>query len=229
MEEHDPDRPIADELGPLPAGRHGFTPEEVAHNQRERLLAAVVEVVDEHGYSAVTVTRITEAASVSRRVFYENFDDKQACFVAAFEIVVEHLREIILAAARLEPDWPHRIIAGLRVLLDFLDAEPLLARLLLVDSLAAGAEVAARFRAALISFVPYLRTGREERPKAAQLPASTEDSLLGAVASLLGRAVAGRAPLDVPRLTNELAEFILTPYVGAKRAAALAEQARTLP
>jgi AcrR family transcriptional regulator len=219
---------MGDDLGPLPAGRHGYSPEEVAHNQRERLLAAVPHVVDEHGYNAATVTRITEAASVSRRVFYENFADKEAAFLAAFEIVVEHLRELMLAAAEDEPDWPHRVLSGLRALLEFLASEPLLARLVLVESVAAGAEVASHFRTAVISFAPYLRAGRDLRPKAAELPASTEDSLLGAVASLLSRAVAGSAALDVPRLNSELAEFVLTPYIGARRAAAIAAEARNI-
>jgi AcrR family transcriptional regulator len=224
-EEHDSQGPLGDELGPLPAGRHGYTPEEVAHNQRERLLAAVAQVVDERGYNAVTVTQITEAASVSRRVFYENFADKQACFLAAFEVLVEHLRETMLAAAEPEPDWPHQLIAALRALLEFLAAEPLLARLLLVESVSAGSDVAASFRSGVISFAPYLRAGRAQRSKAKQLPASTEDSLLGAVASLLSRTIAAAQPLDVPRLTGELAEFLLAPYVGAKQAAALAEAA----
>ena len=224
-EEPESGTPIGDELGPLPAGRHGYTPEEVAHNQRERLLAAVAQVVDERGYSAVTVTHITEAASVSRRVFYDNFADKQACFIAAFEIVVEHLREIMIEAVRDEPDWPQQILAALRALLDFLADEPLPARLVLVDPVTADAEVADRFRAALTSFAPYLRAGRAQRPNAPELPDSTEDSLLGALASLLSRALATRRPLDVPRLTSELAEFVLTPYIGATEAGRLAREA----
>jgi AcrR family transcriptional regulator len=220
---------LGGELGPLPAGRHGYTPEEVAHNQRERLLAAVVEVVDERGYNAVTVTQITETASVSRRVFYDNFADKEACFLAAFETVLEHLREILLAAAEPEPDWPRQVVAALRRLLEFLAAEPDLARFLLVETLTAGAGGASRFREAVHSFALCLRAGRDQRPKAAQLPDSTEDSLLGAVASLLSRTVAAREVIDVPRLTSELAEFLLAPYVGAKRAATLAAAARSAP
>jgi hypothetical protein len=131
----------------------------------------------------------------------------------------------MLAAAEPQPDWPHKVIAALRALLDFLAAEPLLARLALVEPVSAGAELAEHFRAAVIGFAPYLHAGRGERPKAAALPASTEDSLLGALVSILSRWVAARRPLEVPRLTSELGEFLLTPYVGAKRAAALAEEA----
>ena len=214
-----------DELGPLPAGRHGYSSEQVAHNQRERLIAAFVKVVDEHGYNAVTVTHITTTASVSRRVFYENFEGKEACFLAAFEIVVSQLREVMTTAAAAEPDWPHAVIAALDALLGFLAAEPELARLTLLASLAAGPTVAEHFREAILSFVPYLRLGRAERQSPRELPASTEDSLLGALASLLSRSVGAGEAADLQELLPDLAEFLLTPYLGPEEAERLARPA----
>jgi len=209
-----------DELGPLPAGRHGYSSEQVAHNQRERLIAALVQVVDEHGYNDITTT-----ASVSRRVFYENFEGKEACFLAAFEIVVSQLREVMTTAAAAEPDWPHAVIAALDALLGFLAAEPELARLSLIASLAAGPTVAEHFREAILSFVPYLRLGRAERQSPRELPASTEDSLLGALASLLGRSVGADETADLQKLLPDLAEFLLTPYLGPEEAERLARPA----
>src|SRR3954469_22315863 len=100
------------ELGPLPAGRHGFSREQVAHNQRERLIAGLATAVAEHGYQAVTITHITKLAKVSRRVFYANFEGKEDCFLTAFEVVVGHIRE--LAGEAVEPisDWPRQSIAA---------------------------------------------------------------------------------------------------------------------
>src|SRR5882672_7583427 len=96
----------AEELGPLPAGRHGFSREQVAHHQRERLIAALATAVAAKGYAAVTLADITREAKVSRRVFYENFAGKEECFLAAFEVVIEHLRELVAAAVGAERDWP---------------------------------------------------------------------------------------------------------------------------
>src|SRR6187402_2033678 len=105
---------MADEetLGPLPAGRHGFSREQVAHNQRERLIAGLATAVAEKGFSAVTITDITKHARVSRRVFYANFEGKDECFLAAFGVVVEHVRELASEAAAAVPgEWPEKAVA----------------------------------------------------------------------------------------------------------------------
>ena len=166
----------AEELGPLPAGRHGYSREQVAHHQRERLIAGLAAAVAEKGYAAVTLSDIVRHAKVSRRVFYANFESKEQCFLAAFEVVVDHLRELVAEAAAPEPDWPHRAIAATRAALAFLAAEPDLARLCLVESRSAGPAVTARFAAAVGELAPALRQGRAERPEGERLPASTEDS-----------------------------------------------------
>ena len=59
----------------LPPGRHGLSRVFVAENQRERLLNGVVEAVPEKGYNATTITSLTAAAKISRRTFYEYFED----------------------------------------------------------------------------------------------------------------------------------------------------------
>ena len=136
-----------DELGPLPAGRHGFSREQVAHHQRERLIAGLASAVAAKGYAAVTLADVTAEARVSRRVFYEHFESKEECFLAAFEAVVAHLRELAAEAAAPEQSWPRQALAALRAALAFLAAEPGLARLCLVEAPGAGLAVAERFGA----------------------------------------------------------------------------------
>lgn len=216
----------AEELGPLPAGRHGFSREQVAHNQRERLIAGLATAVAEHGYNAVTITHITKAAKVSRRVFYENFEGKEECFIAAFDVVVDHVRELATEAAAGEDDWAHGAIAAARAVLSFFAAEPELARLCLVEATGAGPVVAERFRAAVDSAEPYLRAGRSERGKDERpLPDTTEESLLGALASLASRKVIAGEADRLTDLLPDFAEFILTPYLGASEAAKLSRSA----
>lgn len=213
-----------EELGPLPAGRHGLSREQVAHSQRERLIAALADVVVEHGYSAVTITHIIKAASVSRRAFYEHFDSKEDCFLAAFEIVVDHIHLLVSEAVEPIPDWPHQTIVALGTTLDFLASEPKLAHLCLVDSMAAGPVVAERFRAAVQTFIPILEPGRVERSSARALPESTEDSLVGAVVSLVSRSIATGGAERLGELLPDLAEFVLTPYLGPEEAWRLAHE-----
>jgi AcrR family transcriptional regulator len=208
-----------EELGPLPAGRHGFTREQVAHNQRERLIAGLASSVAEKGYRATTITDITQQARVSRRVFYANFEGKEECFLAAFEVVVEHIRELAMEAASPGDRWPERAVAAARIVLAFFAEEPDLARLCLVESQAAGPVVAARFHETVAEAVPYLEQGRGERPGAEDLPPTTEDSTLGALVLLAGRKVAAGEAAQLEDVFPDFVEFILAPYIGAEEAA----------
>jgi AcrR family transcriptional regulator len=214
-----------EELGPLPAGRHGFSREQVAHSQRERLIAGLAAAVAEHGYNAVTIAHITKAAAVSRRVFYENFDGKEECFLAAFDVVVDHVRELVAEAVDSAPDWPHQAIAAARSALAFLASEPDLARLCLVESQSAGPAVAVRFRDALRALVPPLERGRAERSGERPLPATTEESTIGALVSLAARKVTAGEAEKLGELLPDFTEFILSPYLGPDEAERLAASA----
>jgi AcrR family transcriptional regulator len=212
----------SEELGPLPAGRHGFSREQVEHNQRERLIAGLAAAVAEKGYRAVTISDVTKEARVSRRVFYANFESKEDCFLAAFEVVVGHLRELVEEAIESVEEWPHRAIAGARAVLAFFAAEPDLARLCLVESQAAGPAVSARFHEAVHEVVPYLEQGRAQRAGERELPATTEESTIGALVMLASRKVAAGEAGLLEDLLPDFTEFILAPYLGAAEAARLA-------
>lgn len=213
------------ELARLPAGRHGLPREFVVHNQRERLIAGLAEAVAEHGFAGTTITHITKHASVSRRTFYEHFESKEECFLAAYDIVLEQIRKQVVEAAEAEQDWPSRIRAGIAAILGFLAGEPDFARLGLVESFAAGPEIAQRHRQAIDSFIPLLRLGRkgleEEgllQPEAAELPDSTEEAVVGGMALLVARRVVAGQTETLEQLLPDLVLFCLTPYVGAAQA-----------
>ncbi|HEX3174393.1 MAG TPA: TetR/AcrR family transcriptional regulator [Solirubrobacterales bacterium] len=216
----------AEELGPLPAGRHGYSREQVAHHQRERLIAGLASAVAVKGYGAVVLADITREAKVSRRVFYENFGGKEQCFLAAFEVVVDHLRELIEEAVAPIPDWPHQAIAATRATLAFFATEPDLARLCLVESRGAGPAVTASFNEAAAEIVPALRRGRAERSAGERpLPDSTEETTIGSVISLAYRKVVAGEAKQLEQLLPDCAEFVLAPYLGSAEAARLARAA----
>lgn len=216
----------AEELGPLPAGRHGYSREQVAHHQRERLIAGLASAVAAKGYAAVTLADITREAKVSRRVFYENFASREECFLAAFEVVVEHLRELVAAAVAPLEEWPAQAIAATRAVLEFLASEPDLARLCLVESRGPGAAVTARFDEAIGEIAAPLQLGRNERPAGERpLPDSTEDSVIGSLVSLVQRKVAAGEAERLADLLPDCAEFVLAPYLGAAEASRLSREA----
>jgi len=213
------------ELARLPPGRHGLPREFVTHNQRERLIAGIAEAIAEHGYSGTTIAHITRAAAVSRRTFYEHFSSKDECFVAAYDTVMKELRERVSAAFEETEDWPHAIKAGIDAMLQFLAAEPNLARLCMVEALVAGPAVVERYDAAIQSFVPYFQEGREGRsPEVlARLSPTTEEALVGGMVSLISRRIIAGKTEELEDLLPDLVEFTLTPYLGSAGAAEIAK------
>lgn len=212
------------ELSRLPPGRHGLPRDFVVHNQRERLIAGLAEAVAERGYGGTTIADVTRHAAVSRRTFYEHFDGKDECFVAAFDTVTEQLRERVDEAFEAEDDWPAAIAAAIAAMLAFLAAEPNLARLAIVEALVAGPVVLERYDAAAQTFLPYLRAGREGRPKAvlARLSDSTEEALVGGMVSLISRRIVAGQTDELEALLPDLVEFTVAPYLGNDEAARLA-------
>jgi AcrR family transcriptional regulator len=207
-----------DELGPLPGGHHGLSRDQILESQRERLLAAIVQEVAAKGYRATTITEVVKLASVSTRDFYEHFDGKEACFLAAFEAVRDHLEGIIRAAVASEADWANQVVAALRAALEFFAAEPDLARLCLVEPVSATPAIAIRFREVVLAYVPALARGRAGAEDGDLLPPSTEDSLLGGCISLATQPVLAGKAEKLPELLPSMVEFTLSPYLGAERA-----------
>jgi AcrR family transcriptional regulator len=202
----------------LPRGRHGLPREFVAQNQRERLLAALSQLLAERGYEATTVSMIGKRAAVSKSDFYKQFKSKDACFVAAYDNAVEQIREPVLAACGAADTWPGGVVAALRALLDELAGDPARTSLVLVEGLRAGRGIYDRYQAALESFVVQLRDGAPTPPSGGRSPEATDEAVVGGVAALLSRRVIAGEIERLPELLPEIAEFALTPYVGAAEA-----------
>ena len=203
----------------LPAGRHGLPREFIVQNQRERIITALVDTVAERGYNATTVAHITKAASVSRRTFYEHFADKEACFLAAYEMVAGHIRESMQVAAEAFEEWPQQVRAALATMLRFLAGEPELARVCMIEPIAAGGEIAARHRESMQGFVEILKAGRPQHSGERPLPEATEATLVGGIVSLIVREINGGRTEQLEGLLPDLVELTLAPYLGADEAA----------
>jgi AcrR family transcriptional regulator len=204
----------------LPRGRHGLSPEFVARNQRERLIAGLTEVLYEVGYQKTTVSLIGRRASVSKSDFYKHFESKDDCFLAAYEAAIERIREQVLAAcSRHEKgQWPPRIRDGIGSLLTTLAADPALASISLVEGLRAGRGVYDRYQAAVESFVVYLLEDAPAAPGGGEVPEATGEAVVGGIASLLGRRVLAGETEQIDRLLPEVLEFALAPYLGIAEA-----------
>jgi AcrR family transcriptional regulator len=204
----------------LPPGRHGLPREFVAENQRERLLNGVVDAIAEHGYNATTIGAIAETAKVSRRTFYEYFRDKEGCFLAAYEMIDTHVRGAMLTAAEPPAPWPECVRASLAALLEVLSRDLAVARFYLTEPLAAGGEIAARYREALQLLAETIRP----EGSAAGTDVEVRDQvLMGGVATLIARRLKAGEASRLPELLPDLTELALAPYLGREEARRFAQ------
>jgi AcrR family transcriptional regulator len=212
----------------------------VVEFQRARLLAAMTEVAAERGVANVTVADVVERAGVSRRTFYELFEDREACFLAALDDGLARVSRVVFDAYDPEAKWAERLRSALTALLVFLDTEPGVGRLLVVESLGAGPAALERRSRLLAHVVAAVDEGRREARAGAGVTPLTAEGAVGAVLSVTHARLLAQSPagVDGPRtmegapgslvdLVNPLMSMLVLPYLGS--AAARRELQRPAP
>ncbi len=202
----------------LPRGRHRISREDVAESQRRRLLSGVTKALVEEGFARLTVEHVVTNAGVSRKTFYEYFDSREACLLAAYDAASRELWMVGEEAAATVEGWPARVVAALAATASFLAADPERAHLFTREARVAGPEVAARQRADAERAAALLRAGRDEDAAAKDLPDATELTLVENLAALIGANVLSGVAEMLPSLVPQLAEYLLEPYLGAEKA-----------
>jgi AcrR family transcriptional regulator len=202
-------------LGHQRSSRRGS---EVAAIQRSRMLAALIEVAGERGAAGVTVTQVVARSGVSRRTFYELFEDREECFLAAFDLAVERAAERVLPPFRAAGPWSGRIREALRALLEFLEDEPGMGRLLLVDALAAGPAALARRTAIVEALASAVHEGPREARAGTVTTSVTAEGVVCAVLGVLHARLARGGARGVTDLLGELMAIVVLPYQGPAQA-----------
>jgi AcrR family transcriptional regulator len=207
----------------LPRGRHRLSREAVARSQRERLLAAAAQVTAVRGYEATTVADIIAEAGVGRETFYELFEDRRDCVLAAHQVLLDDLLERVQVAYAGPGAWVERCRATIAALLDWFAADPAAGRFLLVELAAVGPEFHERFEAGFDRFVAVIDSGLDPNlPEPDPLPA-TSLAVGAAISRIYGQVAAGRTA-ELPALLPQLTYEVLVPFLGeaAAREAAFA-------
>jgi AcrR family transcriptional regulator len=181
--------------------------------QRRRLLLACTEVVAEGGVEGASVARICHSAGVSRRTFYDLFDDREACVLAAFERAIEQLARRVVPVYAREGRWRERVRGALIASLECLDEEPALARLCLVEALKGGPGVLERRRAVLDALAAAVDEGREGA-RSDMVPPLTGESVVGGVLAVVHARLLARDVSPLVALAGPLASMIVHPYLG---------------
>jgi AcrR family transcriptional regulator len=199
--------PLYPKLRPRP---HGLRKEEVERNQRSRLFGAMVESVAVRGYAATSVAELSRLAGVSKRTFYEQFANKEACFLATYDGVVDCAIERVVAARRSEPDWEMGLRRALEAFVRAAVDQPKAARLALIEAPGAGPAALARMDGARRTVERMVAAGLDEAPHGLGLPPVVVKGIVCGIERVVRRSLLEDSAQDLPALAGELADWALS-------------------
>lgn len=182
---------------------------------RARIFDAITRAVAEKGYAATTVADVTGRARISRRTFYEQFSDKEDCFLQAYEAAARATLDEVAAATRRVPpdDWRGRLVVSLETYIGILAEDPELAQVTLIDILGAGPRALALREQILAQYTAFYRrlAARMARPAdSALVPEVFLRGLVGAIAEIVQHELLAHRARELPELVPTLVQLALT-------------------
>jgi AcrR family transcriptional regulator len=204
---------------PSPRREAGLSGGGLPSPQRERILDAAERLIAANGCAGTSIEALVKEAGVSSVTFYEYFEGKEECFVAAFDRAagwaIERIAAAIEEAGEAEGlSWPEQVATGLRKTTKLIVEAPDRARLCLVEAQTGGPRLNARFEAVLDRVAATLREGRALGTAPPDLPASHEEATAGALAWLLREYLETGGADGLEALYPELIDIALAPYLG---------------
>lgn len=185
---------------PVPAGLE-------RRSQRGRLLDGMAQTVTRRGYAATPVAEVLKASGVSRRTFYEQFADKEDCFLAAYDAIVALCTARLVAGYHAGGRWEDGIARAYEALLRTLADEPCFAHLGVVEVLAAGPRALARRERTLRRFARFIDFTRERTDAAVAPPPLVGQAIVGGIHELVYSQILRGETTTLPRLNGELLHY----------------------
>jgi AcrR family transcriptional regulator len=198
----------------------------VSSPKRQRILEGMLEVVGTRGYDVASVRMVLDSTGIYRQAFYDEFADKDACYLEALEFGIAKLEAIGSAAVASQESWQEKLRAGLGAVLGALDAEPAIGRALIVEVHAAGSaalETRSKAMKRITDFIDSARhcsTGTESPP-----PIAAEGIVAGMHAVVHAKLAAGEEG-GFRELLPDFMYFAVLPYFGPDVAGAEMRAAR---
>lgn len=191
----------------------------VSEVQRGRMIASLVDCIEDRSATGLTVGAVVGRARMSRRTFYDSYSDVEACLLDAFQESTRALGELMLAAYDTELDWRGATRAALRSLLAALDGEPARAKLCVVEALRAGEPLLRARREVICTLAAAIDLGRSA-PEAVDCAAAsmTAEALVEGVLGVLHARISERPAEPLESLIDPLMSMIVLPYLGSTAA-----------
>jgi AcrR family transcriptional regulator len=209
---------------PLPRGRPRLSEQQVAENQRQRIMFAAAQIAEEKGYAATTVGEITRVAGVDGRAFYSMFADKHDVFMAVHEFGFGHVMEVTAAAFFSGETWLQRNWEAGRAFTQFLEQNPIVGHVGFVEAYAVGPMAAQRLEDSQAAFSMLLQEGYQHLADDARPSRVALEAIIATIFEIVYDRARGS---EAPRLSELLAHFtflVLSPFIGPEQANAFIDQ-----
>jgi AcrR family transcriptional regulator len=212
-----PEEPLA-APEPLPAGRPRLPAEQVAENQRQRIMFAAAQLAEQNGYTATTIGDITKLAGVDGRVFYALFVDKQDAFMAVHELGFQRVMDVTAGAFFAGPTWPERNWEAGRAFTQFLERNPLVMNVGFVEAYAVGPGAVQRLEDSHAAFAMLLQEGYQYVTEDARPSRLVLEAIITTIFETVYRRARVGPELCLSGLLAHFTFLVLAPFLGALQA-----------
>jgi AcrR family transcriptional regulator len=192
----------------LPHGPHGMGRDAVARHQRTRLFGAMIEAIHRQGYKGTTVAHVIALAGVSRRAFYEQFDNKEDCFLGTYDIAVARAKRRMLEGWMSERGWANRVHRACQAFVEDAERNVKSSRLVLIEGLGLGHKSRERLLRSMLAFERVLAGGFRAAPDGVQLPPLGPRAIVGGGRHLIFERLRNDRVAELPTLTDELLDWV---------------------
>jgi AcrR family transcriptional regulator len=209
---------------PLPPGRPRISEDEVAENQRLRIMFAAAQLAQEQGYTATTIGDITKLAGVDGRTFHSMFADKQEAFMAVHELGFQEVMSVTAAAFFAGATWPERNWEAGRAFTQFLEQNPMVAHVGFVEAYAVGPGAAQRLEDSHSAFAMLLQEGYQHVSGDARPAGVVLEAIITTIFETVYHQARGRGKPRLSGLLAHLTFLVLSPFIGPVEATAFIDQ-----
>ena len=193
------------------------------NSPRDRVLNAVIDLMSEKGYKAITINEIVQRAAMSLTTFYGHFEGKDDAVVAALRRNANRVLEATAPAYREAPDWPRAMAAAIEAFFAFLMLEQPFAHFGGVD-VHSGSRLVVEVRDQLLAASQaFIAEGYRLHPEANPIAG---EAIGASIDALLFDQMVRRGPQHIYELAPTATYVVLLPFVGAEEACAIANASR---
>jgi len=186
----------------------------VSSPKRQRILEGMLEVVGSRGYDAASVRMVLDSTGLYRQAFYDEFADKDSCYLEALDFGVARLEAIAAAAASSQEDWRSELRAGLGAVLAALDADPALGRAVVVEVHAAGPEALAIRAKAMKRVTDFIDSARHSASGSETPPPIAAEGIVAGMHAVVHAKLAAGEDSGFGELLPDFMYFATLPYFG---------------